>query len=378
MSSMVEVIPLAHSRRDDRQEFLRVATALYHADPHWVAPLESEVHRVLAPTNPFFQHAAMQLWVARRGGRTVGRIAALVDETHHAVHGERVAHFGFFESVDDPAVGGALFEAAFVWTRTHGLTRILGPMNPSINDECGLLVDGFDSPPVLMTTYSPPHHARLVEAAGFRKAKDLFAFHIDLAGAPQARLERLAAGFDRRQPELTIRQVTQRSLAADVPKLKRVYNEAWERNWGAIPLTDGEINLLVERLKPLLLDGLVWLAETQDEVAGFLLALPDANEFLQPMRGRLLSPGLFRALPYLLGWKRPRQFRLIALGVRAPFRQRGIEAAMFARTLRAAMQLGFQGCEASWVLEDNQPVQRLLEAFSARRYKTYRLYERSL
>lgn len=374
----VHLDPVDHADVAGRKRFLRVAHRLYRGDPHWVAPLDSEMHRVLAPTNPFFRHARMQLWVAVRSGRDVGRIAALVDDTHNSLHGERTAHFGFLESENDPAITRALFTAAADWAGAAGMDRLLGPMNPSINDECGLLVSGFDSAPALMMNYNPPYLPALVEAAGFTKAKDLLAFHIDLATAPQARLDRLAQGFRRRNPKLVVRPVTRSSLAADVPKIKRIYNEAWERNWGAVPLSDGEISLLAERLAPLLEDGLVWLAEQDGEVAGFLLALPDANEILQPLRGRMLSPGLIRALPYLLGWRRPRLFRLVALGTRGEFRHRGLEAMMFAETLRAARRLGFAGCEASWVLEDNEPVIRLLGAFSAVPYKTYRIYGQPL
>jgi len=376
MDVSIAVVPLDHSRARDRGRFLRVAHRLYARDPQWVAPLDTEVHRVLAPANPFFQHARMQVWVAVRDDHDVGRVAAILDDTHNAVHGGRTVHFGFLESVNDGAVTGALFDAVVAWARAAGCDRVVGPMNPSINDECGLLIEGFETPPVLMMTYNPPYLRALVEAAGFVKAKDLFAYYVDLAKAPAERLERLAADFRRRHPRITVRPITRASAATDVPKLKRIYNEAWEKNWGAVPLTDGEIGLLAQRLLPLVEDGLVWLAEEGNEVAGFLLAVPDANEIIQPLRGRLLSPGLWRALPYLVGWRRPRLFRVIALGTRREFRRRGLEAMMFAETLRKARQLGFVGCEASWILEDNRPVRRLLEAFSAEPYKTYRVYER--
>lgn len=376
MSVSVTLVRLDQARVADRRRFLCLAKRLYRHDPLWVAPLDSEVHQVLAPNNPFFQHARMQLWIAVRDGEDVGRIAGIVDATHNAVHGERTAHFGFFESVDDGAVAAALFEAVSEWARTAGCDRLLGPMNPSINDEAGLLIDGFDSSPVLMMTYNPPSYRRLVEAAGFTKAKDLIAFYIDLAEAPAKRLERIAGDFRRRHPQLTVRPVLKSTVAADVPKLKRVFNEAWEKNWGAVPLTDGEINLLADRLVPLVVEGLVWIAEQGGEVAGFLLAVPDANEIIRPLQGKLLSPGLVRALPYLVGWKQPRLLRVVALGTRREFRRRGLEAMMFAETLRKAREIGFVGAEASWILEDNVPLLRLLEAFSAKPYKTYRVYER--
>lgn len=378
MLGAIALVPLDHTRVPDRRRFLRVAHHLYARDPNWVAPLDSEVHRVLAPENPFFQHARMQLWVAVRDGSDVGRIAAIVDVTHNAVHGEHTTHFGFLESIDDVAVTGALFDAVVAWARAAGADRVVGPMNPSINDECGLLIAGFDSPPMLMMTYNPPYLEALVEAAGFAKAKDLFAYYVDLAKAPLERLERIATDFRQRHPNITVRPITRKSAKADLPKLKQIYNEAWEKNWGAVPLTDGEISLLAERLLPLVVEGLVWLAEEGTEVAGFLLAVPDANEIIQPLRGRLLSPGLFKALPYLVGWRQPRLFRVIALGTRRAFRRRGLEAMMFAETIRKARQIGFVGCEGSWILEDNVPVRRLLAAFSGVPYKTYRVYGRSV
>lgn len=335
-----------------------------------------EVKAVMGTGNPFWEHADVQFWIARRDGRDVGRIAAIIDRSHNSIHKGRTAHFGWFECVDDLTVSNALFETAIGWARARGMNRIVGPMSPSINDECGLLVDGFDAPPVLMMTYAPRYHAALVEAAGFRKAKDLHAFHIDHATCPAERLRRLSEGFRRRNPGLVVREVTKKTLDADVPHIKRIYNEAWEDNWGAIPLTDGEIDLLVKRLKPLLVDGLVWLAKAGEEVVGFMLIVPDANEFLKPLRGRLLSPGLFKALPYILGKRCPKIMRLIALGTRREFRGRGLEAVMFYESLERGKKLGFEACEASWVLEDNVPVRRLIEVFNGKPYKTYRVYER--
>jgi len=360
----------------DRRRFLGVARGIHGRDPHWVAPLDSEMHSVLGPANPFHAHAEVQLWVAVRDGREAGRIAAIEERSHNALHGERTAFFGFFDCVDDPAVCAALFQAASGWAADRGLDRLLGPMNPSINDECGLLVEGFDRPPTLMTTYNPPYYAGLLAQAGFAKAKDLYGFQIRVADAPAERLRRFAGRFARRHPDIQLRATSLRSLAKDVPRIKQVYNLAWERNWAAVPLTDPEIDFLVKRLKPLLIPGMVWLAESQGEPAGFLLSLPDFNPVLRPLRGRMFSRGLLRAIPYLIGWKRPPAFRLVALGVRRGFQGRGIESAMLAHTLAACQREGFQECEASWTLEDNVPVHRLAELFGGRRHKIWRIYER--
>jgi GNAT superfamily N-acetyltransferase len=337
-----------------------------------------EVEAILGTTNPFWAHAEAQLWIAREAGRDVGRIGAFIDQNHNQTHHERAAHFGYFETIDRPDVSAALFRVAFEWARARGMEKIIGPMSPSINGECGLLVDGFDSPPVLMMTYAPPYHARHVEAAGFQKVRDLLAFDIDLERCPAERIRRISDLVRRRYPQVRVRKITKKSLAADVPKIKRIYNAAWECNWGAVALTEGEIDLLVKRLGPLLTDGLAWLAEIGDEAVGFELTLPDANEFLKPLRGSLLSVGLLKALPYLVGWRTPRIMRLVALGTLQQYRGRGLEAVMFAETLEHGRTLGFKRCEASWVLEENEPVIRLAQQFNGTIYKRYRVYERSL
>ena len=219
---------------------------------------------------------------------------------------------------------------------------------------------------------------RLIEADGFRKARDLLAFFIDLAEAPLDRLHRLAEKTRRRCPEVRFRPVRRRTLAADLALIKDVYNEAWEDNWGFVPMTDAEINFMAARFKPLLAEGLVWLAEAPDGPVGFLLALPDYNEALKPLRGRLLTPRLLRALPYLLGWRGTRNCRVLILGVKKAYRGRGLEAVMLAEGFKTGFQLGFKTAEASWVLEDNVAMCRFMQIFGGRVSKTYRLYEREV
>ncbi|MDG2123132.1 MAG: hypothetical protein P8J87_05505 [Verrucomicrobiales bacterium] len=350
---------------------------IHRSDPLWVAPLFSHFASVLGPTNPFWDHAELAVWVVSRDNRDIGRIAAIDDRTFNQLHGGGTAFFGFFECVDDPGVAAALFETALTWTHNRGLHRVLGPMDPSMNDECGLLVHGFDSPPTVMTPYAPPYYQKLVEASGFHKAKDLFAYTIDPADCPEARLTRLRKIVDRRHPEIAIRPVTRRTLASDIPRIMKLYNAAWDQNWGAVPFTDREITFLVSQLKPLLVDGLVWVAEKTESVVGFLLLLPDANEVIQPLRGRWISPGLLVALPYLIGLRNPRRARLMVLGTSKNLRGRGLEAAMLSEALRVVKRLGMTSCEASWLLEDNHPVLRMVETFGGKHTKTFRIYQRA-
>lgn len=377
MSAPLEIIALTRQRRDVGR-FLNVAYPIYERDPHWVAPLLMDVHKVFSEVNPLFQHAEMQLWVARREGRDVGRIAGVIERSHNEFHGERTAFFGFFECVDEAAVAGRLFETVAAWARQKGMTRLLGPMNPTTNDECGLLVDGFDSPPVFMMTYNPRYYVSLIEGAGCTKAKDLLAFGFDIANGPKERFGRFMDKFRRREPDIRVVAMDKKNLPAQLAKVKAVYNQAWEKNWGFVPMTDAEIDFMAERLKPLLTDGLAYVAETPAAPVGFLLAMPDFNEAFQPLRGRLLSPGLLAALPYFLRWKTPRYVRCLTLGVTAKCRGRGIEAAMLAEALTTCLRMGIVRGEASWILEDNTPVQRVIALFGGEVYKRYRVYERAV
>jgi hypothetical protein len=375
MSTDIQIVPLSRNSRDVLR-FLKVSYDIYRDDPHWVAPLLMDLKKVFTDANPLFEHAVMQLWIACRNGRDVGRIAGIIDHNHNRAAKDQAAFFGFFESVDDTEVSRRLFETVSGWTRQAGLKRMLGPMNPTTNDECGLLIEGFDSPPVLMMTYNPRYYMTLVEGAGFRKTKDLLAFHMDLAKIPMDRLGRIAAKIKQRNSDLVLRPVLRKTLTQDLAKVKEVYNAAWEANWGFVPMTDAEIDFLAARLKPLLMEGLVWLAELGNEPVGFLLALPDYNMVLQPLQGRLLTPKVLGFIPYLLGWKRLPRTRVITLGVKEKYRTRGLESAMLIEGLRVGISAGVRESEASWILEDNVRMRRVLEAIGGRPYKTYRIYEK--
>lgn len=376
MSNDLQIVPLSRRPREVLR-FLKVSYGIYEGDPNWVAPLLMDLKKVFTDANPLFEHAVMQLWVAARGGRDVGRIAGIIDRNHNRLAAEPAAFFGFFESVDDPAVSHGLFTAVADWARQAGLPRLLGPMNPTTNDECGLLVEGFDSPPVFMMPYNPRYYVALMEKAGWRKAKDLLAFYMDLAKIPMERLSRIAEKIRQRNPELRFRPVRRKTLTTDLAKVKEVYNAAWEDNWGFVPMTDAEIDFMAARLSPLLMEGLVWLAEAGNEPVGFLLALPDYNLALQPLRGRLLTPRVLGFLPYVWGWKCPPRTRVITLGVKEKYRARGLESAMLIEGLKVGMAAGVTESEASWILEDNVAMCRVLEAIGGRVYKTYRLYERA-
>jgi hypothetical protein len=377
MSDEVEILPLSRKSRDIVR-FLKVSYGIYADDPHWVAPLLMDLKKVFTDENPLFEHARMSLWIARKAGRDVGRIAGIVDEHYNRSSNEPAAFFGFFESIDDSLVSRRLFETVLDWARHQELKSLKGPMNPTTNDECGLLIEGFDSPPVFMMTYNPRYYLALVEAAGFRKAKDLLAFHIDLATLPMDRLSRIAAKVRERSPGLVFRPVLKKTLDQDIVKVKEVYNAAWGENWGFVPMTDSEVDFMAKRLKPLLMEGLIWLVEAGTEPVGFLLALPDYNVAIQPLRGRLLTPKLLGFLPYVLGWKCPTRTRVLTLGVKDKYRSKGLESALLIEGLKVGFNAGVRESEASWILEDNLMMCRVLQAIGGRVYKKYRIYERSI
>jgi hypothetical protein len=377
MSDNIEIVPLSRDPGGVAR-FLNLSYSIYRGDPHWVAPLLMDLKQVFTDANPLFDHARMQLWVAHRHGRDVGRIAGIVDDNYNRGADQPAAFFGFFESVNEPAVSSRLFGAVSGWARAAGLKRLIGPMNPTSNDECGLLIEGFDSAPVFMMTYNPAYYVPLVEAEGYRKAKDLLAFHIDLAKLPMDRLTRIGTKVKQRNPNLAFRPVLRKTLNQDIGKIKEVYNSAWQANWGFVPMTDDEVNFMAARLKPLLMEGLIWLAEAGNEPVGFLLALPDYNVAFKPLNGKLLTPRVFGFLPYLLGWKRPARTRVLTLGVKEAYRGKGLESALLIEGLRVGFEAGVTESEASWILEDNVMMCRMLEAIGGRVYKTYRLYEKGL
>jgi len=360
--------------------FFDVAESLYESDPNWVPPLRGDLAKVLSNENPFFRHAEMQLFIARRGGSDVGRIAAILDRGHNAFHDEKTAFFGFFESENDPEIAGLLFDAAALWGRERKMTVLRGPVNPSLNDEAGLLVEGFGSPPVFMMTYNPSFYPALVEGAGFHKAKDLLASWFEVGPAPLEHFTRINDRVRRRDKDVLVRKISKRSLAADLPKIREVYNEAWEKNWGFVPMTSEEMDFMAQRMKPLLDEDFLFLAEVQRadgslEPVGFMLSLPDYNAAIAPLKGRLLP---FGWLKLLLGMKKIRTIRVITLGLKRDYRMRGIQSVMFEQGLREALKRGYTGCEVSWMLEDNDLVLRSVRLWGGRLYKTYRIYERAI
>jgi hypothetical protein len=355
----------------------RIPEAVAH--PQWVPPLRMMVRDMLdTKSNPFYHEADRALFIARRGGQAVGRIAAIENRAHNAFHQDRVGFFGFFESVNDPDVAAGLLDAAQGWLRQRGLNAMRGPMTPSTNYDCGLLIDGFDQHPVFLTTWNPPYYDQLVRGAGLVPAKDLVGYWLQYGGAGYTMPGKLEAMARRaaEQSRLTFRDLERRRFWADVELVWEIYNSAWERNWGFVPMSRDEFLHMAKSLKPLLIPQFAFLAEVDGEAAGFMLSVPDFNVILKKVRnGRLFPTGLLRIL---LEKGRLRTGRIMALGIKRQFRTRSVLPVFMYEATRRAIAYGSPGAEASWILEDNDAIRQPIEMFGGRVYRRWRIYERAI
>lgn len=361
-------------------EFVKFPFQLYRGDPNWVPPLIEERRDFLDPRkNPFYEHARFQLFLARRDGKLVGTIGAVVNDNHNTFQNEMSGGFGFFEAIDDPGVAAALFEAAERWVRGQGMTLIRGPLNFSTNDEAGTLIAGFDEPPMVMMTYNPRYYPVLIEGCGYTKAMDLFAWIFDLVEGMKtapAKLFRVAEKAAERQG-IRVRKIDMRHFDREVALIKEAYNSAWELNWGFVPMTDREIDHLAKSMKPVLDPNLVLIAETSDgKPAGISFSLPDLHQALHRSGGGHMWP--FGLLKFLWHRRKVNQFRLLIMGMMAQYRGRGIDALFYLRTAQEALKRGYTRQEGSWILETNDMMNRILERLGGKKYKKYRIYEKKL
>jgi len=360
-----------------RAEFRRFIDYAYDrnaADPHWVAPLRIAEHERLTPKkNPFFEHAAVELFLARRGNRIVGRIAAIDDELHNATHRDNTAMFGFFEAENADAAA-ALLGTVDAWARARGRARVRGPINPSLNESAGLLIDGFDTDPMLMMPHNPPEYASHIEAAGYTKAKDLYAWLYQLEAEAPPVIVKLAARL-RDKHGITVRPLNLAEFTREVERLRVIYSAVWERNWGFVPPTPAEFRRIATELKPIFDPRCAVIAEVGGEPVACLVSVPDINQALKGTSGRLLSLALPRLL---LRHRYVTQVRLLLLGVDARYRAFGIFPLLLVEWHRQLMGSPYKRAEFSWVLEDNRDINQPAEMSGARRYKTYRIYEKQL
>ncbi len=364
----------AATSRADLRKFVDLAWRLYAGDPCWVPPLKSQVLGYLDFKHPFYAAGAAdrRVFLAWRGTRLVGRIAAIVNKAYNAYHNDRTGFFGFFECEDDADAAAELVAAAAAWVKDRGCDSLVGPVNPSTNYEAGLLVHGFESPPTVMMTYNPPRYAELLEGTGLTKAKDLYAYESGVHAKSLERLLRFAEKTRRREPTFSERPVIIKEIASEIALIRGIYSSAWERNWGFVPPSDVEFDWLAKELKPLVDPPLARIAFMDGEPAGFLLAVPDVNPALSVLNGSMVNP--IRLLRAMLIGRRRQGLRLILLGVMEPYRLRGIEGVLFYEGLKAALDRGYKTCEYSWILEDNELTKRTVRLMDAVHTKTYRIY----
>ncbi|MCP3099358.1 N-acetyltransferase [Myxococcus sp. K15C18031901] len=377
LPSDVQVTPVRDAAA--KMTFIRFPASLYAGDPNWVPPLEMERKDFLDPKkNPFFDYAEVELFLARRGRDVVGRIAAIRNPRHLEIHGTKEGFFGLFECVNDAGIARALLETAGTWLKSRGMDTMLGPANFSSNQDWGLLVDGFDTPPAIMMPYNPTYYPALLEACGLSKAKDLFAFELSASAQPPEKVVRIAEKMRQREG-VTVRAVNLKDFPAEVERIRSIYNSAWEKNWGFVPFTDKEFDHLAKDMKTIVRPELVLIAEVKGEAVAFSMTLPDGNQAIKAANGRLTTFGLPIGLAKLvLASRRINRLRLITLGIKEGYRRRGLDAILYLDTLRTAHRLGYAGGEISWTLEDNHLVNRAIESMGGQRSKVYRVYQRPL
>ena len=365
-------------------QFFDAAHTAQGNDPYWIAPLRLlDARRVNPKMNPWFQHGEAAFWVAEKGGKPVGRISAQVDHSHLKLRNDATGFFGFFESIDDQSVADALFRAASAWLRDKGMQRCLGPFSLNINEESGLLIDGFKCPPRMMMGHAQPYYAELVERAGFTKAVDMLAYLTPMDSAlPFKQMKWLTRGLER-NPALAVRPLDPKRIDEDIRTIVRIFNAAWAENWGFIPLTDAEVAHMASEMKVILIPELVTFATVDGEPAAMCVALPDLNEIIRGLDGRLWPTGwaklawrILTRRSYVSGTRVP------FMGVLPEYQNKPMGSLLGMLTVgplrESSLKLRMPICEMSWVLEGNSRTRHAIEAIGGRVYKTYRMYEKAL
>ena len=379
MNTSVKVRPVLS--KQDKKSFLDVPFALYGKDSNWVAPLYLERLEHLNPKkNPYFQHAETQLFLAEVNGKPIGRISAQIDRLHLERYQDATGQFGFLEAPNDPEVFAALFESAQGWLRSRGMKRVRGPFSFSINDEMGLLVDGFDTPPNMLMGHALPYYGARVEGAGFTKAKDVIAYHYDgHNNLPKA----LSVAYERamKSTYIDVRPLDKKNLARDLDIILAIHSDAWSENWGFIPFTPEELKVLGDNLKILVNKEYIAIATYKGVPAAFSVTLPNINEWISGLNGKLLPFGWAKLAWNLFG-RAPKSVRMPLMGVRKEFHGTlagsSLALAVIETVRRYHISRGTTSGELSWILEDNLPMRHMLEALGAVPYKIYRIYEKAL
>jgi GNAT superfamily N-acetyltransferase len=365
--------------RGELTKFIKLPFRLHEGTP-WVPPLIYERRQFLDKAkNPYFKHAEAECFLAWRDGEPVGRITAQVDRRWDRYQGGSDGQFGFIEAEDDPEIFAALLGTAEDWVHQRGRERLIGPMDFTTNDECGLLIEGYDLDPMILQPWHPPYYRERIEALGYGKTMDLLMWDIEMGELKQGDrfADAIHAVADKVESEhgITVRNMNRRDLETEIGRFMEVYNSAWEKNWGFVPITDEEVAFQAKNLKQILDPRWAFIADRDGEVLGAALSLPDINQVTKKMNGRLLPLGWLR---FLAGKRKIDRVRVFALGVKPEYQHTGIAARFYVRHIETAAAVGVSGAETGWILETNEAMNRAMEGMGGHVVKRYRLYEKPL
>jgi len=374
--SSVNIIEV--KKNSELNKFIKIPFQLYKNEKYYVPHLISERKAFFDQSkNPFFEHARAKYFLALENGKPIGRIAGIVNDLHNQFHDEKTGFFGFLDCIDDPDIAEGLLQSAEDYVRNEGMELIRGPMNFSTNDEVGLLIDGFDSLPTFMMPYNPPYYIPLYEKLGLKKAKDLIAFYLDDSNPMSERWLKIVEKMKNRS-RIKIRTINLKDFEAELEIIRKIYNSAWSKNWGFVPMTEEEFLHTADDFKKLIDPDLVFIAFVDDEPAGFILGLPDYNPIFKKMNGRLFPTGIFKFLYYTKVNKIMHRLRVLTMGVVHKYQKLGLDAIFFVDIYNAGRRNGYHCAELSWILEDNIMMVKAAENMGAKPYKKYRIYEKPL
>lgn len=375
MGNSIEIRTIKSSK--EMMDFIKFPWEIYANDPNWVPPLIMDRKKFLdQEKNPFFKDNPSEFYLAYRNGEIVGRIAAIINHQHNKFHNDKTGFFGFLEAVNDRDVFEALLNTVKDWLKERGYDLMMGPMNPSTNDEAGFLIDGFDSPPYFMMTHNPPYYVEIMESLGYQKSKDLYAYYIDQDIVRLSeKLNRVGDRIRKNFP-ISIRCVDMKNFNQELELIRTIYNDAWARNWGFVPMTPAEFDFIANDFKKIIDPGLVLIGEYKGEAVGFLLAMPDYNRVFKKIpSGRLFPFGLFT---FLLNKRKINTMRVITLGIKQKYQPLGLGSLFYIEIVQRGIKLGYFSAEMSWVLEDNESMNKGAKLLGGRIHKTYRIYETPL
>lgn len=360
------------------KQFITLPNRLYGDDPNYVAPLLSERLEFFdKKKNPFYRYARTKLIMARRDGQVVGRIATCVNFTHNEIHAEKTGFFGFFDCIDDFEVASTLLKVAMINLKKEGMEIMRGPVNFSTNHECAFLVEGFDSPPMIMMPYNPPYLPKLAEQFGLKKAMDLVAYKLTKGTGISQRISGVVDRLQKRS-NITIRSINMKDFDNELERVNKIYNSAWEENWGFVPLYEDEFRYTARNLKQVLDPDLALIAEHEGKPVGFLLSLPDINQALIHLNGTLFPTGLIKLLWHTKIRNKIDGIRVITLGIIPQYQRRGIDSMLYTHIFNRGVEKGYQWAELSWILETNELMRSAAEQMGAHVYKRYRIMQAPL